>query len=592
MTRAGTGEEQPTSRDAGLHLTDSIRAIWPLMSDQKRLLAAMVALGLAASIAESLGFSLIIMLIYLLVSGGQGPFAHGGSIGLIGRSASTLSNDPLLTGAVIVGLVFAKGILSTAFSLLAAKLGGVATERARTSIFRQYLQLPYARVMEEDHAQLIHRVTYEADVIARTISRLAGVAINIGAIIVFWCYIAYISSALGASVIVLGISLFGGLALWARSLAEAGALLNQVNERLFQQLLSVVVALRAIRISGREPVFIDAFAGASSKIAKTSFDLSRAEDSGRPVRDLGMLMTMGTFLWVAQHFHVPLTATITVVALLYRLLPHVVSIEDLVRAILTEAESLRSAIRVITSPSPSNNGVEQHSFSGLRHSLEFRGVSFRYSGSENRSLVNVSFWITPGSLVAIAGPSGCGKTTLVNLLARLYEPESGAILVDGESINQIDRASWFAHVAFAGQDVDLIDGDIVTNVQFGRNDLSREAVLEALAIVEADEFLPRLAHGIDSIIGDRGMSLSGGQRQRIGLARAVIGKPDILVLDEATNAIDLEMEARIFDRLRQALPHSTLIVITHRENISQADVWIRMAWGELAGWIDAETASA
>jgi ABC-type bacteriocin/lantibiotic exporter with double-glycine peptidase domain len=117
-------------------------------------------------------------------------------------------------------------------------------------------------------------------------------------------------------------------------------------------------------------------------------------------------------------------------------------------------------------------------------------------------------------------------------------------------------------------------------------------VLEALTIVEADEFLPRLPRGIDSVIGDRGMVLSGGQRQRIGLARAVVGKPDILVLDEATNAIDLEMEARIFIRLREALPDSTLIVITHRENISQADLWIRMEWGEVAGYLDAETPSA
>jgi ABC-type multidrug transport system fused ATPase/permease subunit len=592
MIRSATGEELRTSTDADLDLTRSIRAIWPLMSDQKRLLAAMVSLGLAASIAESLGFSLIIMLIYLLVSGGQGPFAHGGSQGLIGRWTNTLSGNPVLTGAIIVGLVFAKGVLSTAFTLLAAKLGAIATDRARTSIFRQYLRLPYARVMEEDHAELIHRVTYESDVIARTIGRLAGVAINVGAIIIFGLYITYISSALGASVIVLGISLFGGLALWARSLSEAGARLNQVNERLFQQLLSVIVALRAIRISGRESVFADAFAGASSKIAQTSFRLSIAEDAGRPVRDLGMLMTMGTFLWIAQHFHVQLTATITVVALLYRLLPHVVSIEDQVRAILTEAEPLRSAIRVITSPSPSTAGIEQQSFAGLKDRLEFRDVSFRYRGAEYRSLNNISFWITPGSLVAIAGPSGCGKTTLVNLLARLYEPESGVILVDGVSIKHIDRASWFAQLAFAGQDVELIDGDIVTNVQFGRSDLGREAVLEALAIVEADEFLPRLPHGIDSVIGDRGMSLSGGQRQRIGLARAVIGKPDILVLDEATNAIDLEMEARILNRLRQALPHSTLIVITHRENISQADVWIRMEWGEVADWTDVETESA
>jgi ABC-type multidrug transport system fused ATPase/permease subunit len=592
MTSSTTGEERRAPAGANLDLTHSIRAIWPLMSDQRGLLAAMVGLGLAASIAESLGFSLIIMLVYLLVSGGQGPFAHGGSLGLLGRWTNTLSNNPVLTGAVIVGLVFAKGILSTAFTLLAAKLGGIATDRARTSIFQQYLRLPYARVMEEDHAQLIHRVTFEADVIARTIGRMAGIAINVGAIIIFWFYITYISSPLGASVIVLGISLFGGLALWARSLAEAGAQLNQVNERLFQQLLSVVTALRAIRISGRESVFVDTFAGASSKIAKTSFGLSIAEDAGRPVRDLGMLLTMGAFLWVAQHFHVQLTATITVVALLYRLLPHVVSIEDLVRAILTEAEPLRSAIRVITAPPASTDGIAQESFAGLKHKLEFRDVSFRYSGSEYRSLNNVSFWISPGDLVAIAGPSGCGKTTLVNLLARLYQPESGVILVDGVSIERISRASWFARLAFAGQDVDLIDGDIVKNVQFGRNDLSREAVLEALTIVEADEFLPRLPRGIDSVIGDRGMVLSGGQRQRIGLARAVVGKPDILVLDEATNAIDLEMEARIFIRLREALPDSTLIVITHRENISQADLWIRMEWGEVAGYLDAETPSA
>jgi subfamily B ATP-binding cassette protein MsbA len=585
MTGVANDQETRASADAYSHLTRSIRAIWPLMADQKSLLVAMVSVGLAASIAESLGFTLIIMLIYVLVSGGQGLFAHGGALGLIGRYEHTLSSSPVLAGAIIIALVFAKGILSTTFNLLAAKLGGIATDRARTSIFSQYLRMPYAKVMEDDHAQLIHRVTYEADVIARTIDRLAGVAINVGAIAIFWLYITYISSALGASVIVLGVCLFGGLALWARSLAEAGAQLNRVNERLFGQLLSVVGALRAIRLSGREQGFGNTFSTASSQIAETSFRLSIAEDAGRPVRDLGLLITMGAFLWLAQHYHVQLTATITVVALLYRLLPHVVSIEDHVRAILTEAEPLHSAIRVITTSVP-QNGIGRQAFTGLKRQLEFREVSFRYQGSEWPSLTNVSFDISSGSLMAVTGPSGCGKTTLVSLLAQLYEPESGSILVDGVPLQQLERTSWLDRLAFAGQDVDLIDGDIATNVRFGRAELSREEVLETLRLVEADEFVTRFPKGIEHLISDGGLSLSGGQRQRIGLARAVIGKPDILILDEATNAIDLEMESRIFDRVRKALPRATMIVITHRDNVEQADVSLQMEWGEVVGWTD------
>jgi subfamily B ATP-binding cassette protein MsbA len=163
------------------------------------------------------------------------------------------------------------------------------------------------------------------------------------------------------------------------------------------------------------------------------------------------------------------------------------------------------------------------------------------------------------------GESGSGKTTLVNLLCRLLEPQAGAVRLGEHDISELDALSWRRRIAVAGQDSELVTGTVFDNISYGRADAPMDEVVEAARAAGAEEFIAALPQGYDTRLGPSGLSLSGGQRQRIGLARALLAQPDLLILDEATNAVDAATEAEIMMRIWKGGFFRTVIVISHRK---------------------------
>ncbi len=182
-----------------------------------------------------------------------------------------------------------------------------------------------------------------------------------------------------------------------------------------------------------------------------------------------------------------------------------------------------------------------------------------------------NFEIRQGRSTAIVGRSGAGKTTIVNLLCRFVEPDEGDILIDGISLNRIDPVLWRRQIALASQDLELIDGTILENITYGHNASLAEAE-NAAKLAEAHEFIEKLPEGYETVVGYRGASFSAGQRQRIALARALVRDPEILILDEATNAMDGLSEAAIVETLKsRAGRRATIVISHHRSTISFCD---------------------
>lgn len=217
----------------------------------------------------------------------------------------------------------------------------------------------------------------------------------------------------------------------------------------------------------------------------------------------------------------------------------------------------------------------------LRGEVSFEDVSFRFPGS-GAGVSGVSFHVEAGKTVAVVGPTGAGKTTLVNLLQRVFEPDSGAIRIDGIDISTITRASLRAQIATVFQDSGLLNRTIEENIRLGREAATYDEVHEAAAAAAAQDFILAKSEGYDTLAGERGGQLSGGERQRIAIARAVLKDAPILVLDEATSALDVETEARVkaaIDRLRAG---RTTFVIAHRlSTVCDADLVIFMDKGEI-----------
>ena len=215
-------------------------------------------------------------------------------------------------------------------------------------------------------------------------------------------------------------------------------------------------------------------------------------------------------------------------------------------------------------------------------SVRLDGVSLRYSPGTPEALSDIDLEVRGGSRVALVGPSGSGKTSLVSLIARLYDPTSGEISVDGADLRGVDVESLRSQMAYVSEDSFLFGDTVAGNIAYSRADASRQEVEQAAKLAQAHEFITDLPEGYDTVVGERGLTLSGGQRQRVAIARAILADPRILILDDATSSLDATTERRIRAGLNEAMRGRTTFVIGHRlSTISLADRIVLMEQGRI-----------
>jgi ATP-binding cassette, subfamily B, bacterial len=198
----------------------------------------------------------------------------------------------------------------------------------------------------------------------------------------------------------------------------------------------------------------------------------------------------------------------------------------------------------------------------FKGTIEFDKVSFGYT-PEQSILKDVSFKIEPGQVAAFVGPTGSGKTSIINLVARFYDPTSGTIKIDGADIRSYTIKSIRDQISFVLQDTVLFHTPIWENIAYGRPEATRDEIIRAAKLANADEFIVKMPEGYDTMVGERGVTLSGGQRQRIAIARAVIRNTPILILDEPTSGLDAQSEQMVFEALERLMKNKTSIVIAH-----------------------------
>ena len=238
---------------------------------------------------------------------------------------------------------------------------------------------------------------------------------------------------------------------------------------------------------------------------------------------------------------------------------------------LTRINQARSAYRNLDSlmqaESERPQGRSWISRKGFEGRISFNNVHFAYPDQTNDSLDGISFSVAPGEKVAILGPIGSGKSTIARLLLGLYEPKTGSVSLDGADIRQIDPGDLRRNIGSVLQDVWLFSGTVRENIASGSIRPNDEDLLKAGRVAGVEDFVARHPGGYDLKLAERGEGLSGGQRQAIALARALVGRPPVLLLDEPTSAMDIRTEAEVIKRLKQATCDSTVVVITHRTSL-------------------------
>lgn len=248
------------------------------------------------------------------------------------------------------------------------------------------------------------------------------------------------------------------------------------------------------------------------------------------------------------------------------------------------AASMGRLARIMdTVPEIADSGVTDETITKVSGTIEFRNVSFTHRGADRPALRNLSFTIPAGTTVALVGYTGSGKTTLVNLIARLYDVTEGSILIDGHDIRTVPLRVLRSHIGYVPQETFLFSDSLAENIRYGAESASDEEVREAAEVSQISVDVEDFPEGFDTVLGERGITLSGGQKQRASIARAVIRKPRILMLDDALSAVDTYTEDRILSRLREVMRGRTSVLISHRiSTVKDADRIIVLHEGTIA----------
>ena len=330
----------------------------------------------------------------------------------------------------------------------------------------------------------------------------------------------------------------------------------------------VIAGIKQIKIFENLSFFQKRFSAAVyTERASYTKSLILREIPPRLISALGVSFILGAVIY-ARLYHLESFGEIIPVILTYlialqRMLPSLgkvsanwMSLRDLVPRL--------ASVKAILTEAPKADSSAGEPFPGIFRSIEFRKLDFAYGHGAPLVLSGVDFTVPALKTTAIVGPSGAGKSTLVDLLVGLFEPTGGTIAVDGVDVSRYSLASWRARLSVLSQDPFIFHCSVLENIQLGRPEASMDEIVAASKTANAHEFIMGLPQGYDTVLGDRGVKISGGQKQRIALARALVRKPELLIMDEATSALDNLSEKVFQENLRLVSGKTTVLMIAHR----------------------------
>ena len=498
---------------------------------------------------------------------------------------------------IIMGVMFIFGAcMSLCQSLLAAKLSQSTVYAMRNDLFRKISKLPISYTDSHRHGDIMSRMTNDVEnvsnAVAQSVTTLISCIITIVGALCMMIYYSWELTLITLVTIPMSITVSTLLGKFMRKYfirrqRLLGALNGQVEE--------MVTSYKTVVAYGKEGEAVEKFAEISDQFRKSSIS-ARVWGSimGPLMNFIGNLQyvavaAMGGFMMLTGRGHMSIGALQAMLQYSKKFTMPINQVANQYSAILTALAGAERIFEIMDHPAEIDEGKEALDTEAVQGEIVFEDLHFSYVPGQP-VLKGLSLTVKPGQKVAIVGATGSGKTTIVNLLTRFYEPDSGSITVDGVSIADIPKDTLRRCIAIVLQDTVLFSDSIRANIKYGRLEADDEAMKEAAATANADRFIERLPEGYDTILAESGSNLSQGQRQLLSIARAVLADPKILILDEATSSVDTRTEMRIQQAMVNLMKNRTSLIIAHRlSTIRDADVIVVLRDGVIAEAGDHET---
>jgi ATP-binding cassette, subfamily B, bacterial PglK len=471
-----------------------------------------------------------------------------------------------------MGLFFVlRGFVKVGATYVQARISHNAGARLSNQLVEGYLRWPYAAHLNRSSAELIrngHQAVKELidQLLLPLIKVVAEVVIVLGLLAVL---VTIAPAATALAVMVVGGAATVLLLFIQPRLKRLGRISHLTSGETLRSLQQSLHGLRDVKLLGRERYFSREYGRSRRRMARAKYLSTTAKQLPPIVIETALLGFILIYFGMAVARGDQSQETLSILGLFgyagLRLQPSLQIIASGLNAIKFAAAPLEDLHEDLLAVEAIPDGDPHPAPLPFRSGLEVRDVTFRYEGGDKPALDGVNLAVRPGEQVGICGPTGGGKTTLVDLLTGLLQPTSGTVCVDGLDLRTHDRA-WQRNLGVVPQMVFLTDDTVRRNIAFGvaDDDVDQQALDDAINSAQLREFVTSLPDGLETVVGERGVRISGGQRQRLAIARALYGRPSVLVFDEGTSALDNTTEALLMESLERLRGDHTIILIAHR----------------------------
>ena len=533
----------------------------------------MVMIAVSAAFLEGVGVGTLIPIVESL----QGKEQSGSTSGISGMFAGTLHffGLPFVLPVVLVlalAIFFSESLLVYVLTVLLSRTQNKLVLDLRSQAFSNLLHFDIEFVNRSRGGDLVNKLITESNRAGYSLKAMVEmlsvlcllISYAVMEVFISW-QLALVSFPLLAAVAVL---------LRPRQSYQLGLQKSTQNESLQSIAMETIAGMKTVVSLGLGKMVGRRFVEAAQALTLIENHLNEKAGRFALIYQSTVVTIIVGLVYFAASFGQPMASVLVFLVVLQRMAPRVGLFAEHRHWWLGAANSLEQAETLIQETGKASARVANGSvqFDRLKHGIQLCGVTFRHSGHSTDTLSGIELFIPVGKMTAIVGHSGSGKSTLLDLVARFYDPSSGSILVDGRDVREFEITSWRKAIGFVSQDAFLFNDSIENNIRYGDFSATKESIIKAAKESYADGFIATLPEGYKAVVGDRGVKLSGGQRQRIVLARTILRRPQILILDEATSDLDSESEQYIQQAIAEIGRTCTVIVVAHRlSTVEHAD---------------------